>query len=99
MLLYKSPFTALYITVKAIEVSYHVMLIDIVNVNNCTKINASALLCCWQGLKKLFFTTSHDLFLSSHYMDYDHYNTTGILAFLMMAASRHEWWKSLIIII
>ena len=29
--------------------------------------------------------------------DYDHHNITGILAFLMMAASRHEWWKSLII--
>ena len=33
-----------------------------------------------QGLKKLFFTTSHDLFLSNHYMDYDHHNITGILA-------------------
>ena len=51
----------------------------------------------YQGLKKLFFTTSHDLFLSNHYMDYDHHSITGILAFLMMAASKHEWWKSLII--
>ena len=51
------------------------------------------------GAKKTFFTTSHDLFLSSHYMDYDHHNTTGSLAFLMMATSRHERWKSLIIII
>ena len=49
-----------------------------------------------QGLKKLFFTTSHDLFLSNHYMDYDHHNITGILAFLMMAASRHEWWPEVL---